>query len=72
MKRLLTISRRKGIVEIATTIEQCVVCLDKDATYTCIPCAHRVLCEICVQKFHGIFDVCPICRTKFKVISDMK
>ena len=54
-----------------STKDICVVCFNKEATYTCIPCAHQVLCVDCVSIFNERFETCPICRVKFSNLPKM-
>lgn len=42
----------------AKEADECVICMDKDAAYACVPCGHLSLCGDCKN-----LDKCPICRT---------
>ena len=37
---------------------KCVVCMDKDAVFACVPCGHLVRCTECAAPF----PCCPLCR----------
>eukprot|EP00494_Astrolonche_serrata_P030327 UN30594 len=42
---------------------RCVICLDKQSQYACIPCGHRCLCSDCESTITtGWASRCPICR----------
>ena len=68
--------RRLGMAgklkKINTPAEICIACFDNEATYTCIPCIHRVLCDICVKEYTKRYDCCPLCRTPFRNLSEKK
>ena len=53
--------------------EICVVCFENEATFTCIPCTHRVLCSICVEEYRNRkYESCPICRISLRNFSEKK
>ena len=52
--------------------EPCVVCFDREATRTCIPCLHEALCEECFSIYEKSFQNCPICRKDFISLSRRK
>lgn len=72
MLRLRAWNATKKIIKIKPIKEICVVCYDEEATHTCIPCAHQVLCHKCAKRFIGYFDKCPICRMKFRWLPETK
>lgn len=41
--------------------ESCVICFEKEASFTVIPCGHQCLCEACSTKACHRFG-CPLCR----------
>ena len=44
----------------APTVATCVICLDKPACITLIPCGHMAMCRECTIRES---DTCPMCRT---------
>ena len=42
----------------------CVICLDANTTYMCVPCAHLCLCEVCCEL--DLHKKCPVCRVPYE------
>lgn len=40
---------------------KCVVCMECDASFACVPCGHRCLCQHCADKLTPA-SRCPMCR----------
>ncbi|ABF70549.1 hypothetical protein [Trichoplusia ni ascovirus 2c] len=38
--------------------KECIICKDKDANCTLVPCGHRITCEDCTRPLEN----CPVCR----------
>ena len=60
--------RRFSTKRIKSAWSSCSICMDKDATFACVPCGHLCLCMHCAmllldqqQPKTGV--PCPICRT---------
>ena len=62
----------KLVSKVEGTQELCVVCLEKEATRACIPCAHDVVCGICYDNFRLNVNFCPLCRQEIKMLSKTK
>ncbi len=70
LRRLVMAGKLK---KIRNRTEICIVCFENEATYTCIPCTHNVLCDICVKEYtNHKFDTCPICRVSLINFSKKK
>ena len=39
---------------------KCIICLDREKVFACIPCGHLVLCDMC-SSMRGL-NSCPLCR----------
>ena len=72
MIKIRNLHEQRKIVERENVKETCVICLDEEATRTCIPCTHDIICEKCTQNFVFCLRVCPICRREIQIISPMK
>jgi len=42
----------------------CVVCLDRVASHSFVPCGHRCVCEACGEQLMQASSLCPTCREK--------
>jgi len=42
----------------------CVVCLDRVASHSFVPCGHRCVCEACGHQLMEASSLCPTCREK--------
>lgn len=62
----------ENAVQVGPIFERCVICLENDAVYACIPCAHQVICGTCVKDQNEIFERCPLCRRFVRLTSKMK
>lgn len=44
----------------------CVICLEKKASFALIPCGHLSLCIQCKQtRLQDLHHTCPLCRSTF-------
>lgn len=72
-KRLCELRSSKEGVATANSIpdSQCVICLDRPTTMTCLPCGHQCLCngEECVD---GVLcgERCPMCNAYYDTLMD--
>lgn len=39
---------------------RCCICLEEQAIFLLLPCAHLCLCQVCRNRYHD--NVCPVCR----------
>lgn len=44
-------------------VDQCIVCLEGEREYTCVPCGHTHFCEVCAQQLKYGGDGCAPCPT---------
>lgn len=41
---------------------ECVVCMENQKEYVCVPCGHRAMCEQCAHSIQEAYPRCPMCR----------
>lgn len=72
MMKIRKLHLSNKLIEVDIPKELCIVCFDEEATRSCIPCAHDVVCDNCAKMF--IFNVkfCPLCRYEIKILSRTK
>eukprot|EP01083_Nonionella_stella_P010494 29868_1 len=51
------------------TLNECVVCMDNEKQYVCVPCGHLCLCLDCSRIING---KCPMCRSECQVMKVFK
>ena len=57
-ERELTERERREKEEEEERRKRCVVCADREKSYTFIPCGHMACCSICADRL----EICPVCR----------
>ena len=50
---------QRNIERTAKDDDRCVICLEIEANYVCVPCGHICVCDNCQ---HSVKGFCPICR----------
>jgi hypothetical protein len=65
-KKILVIKETTRIIDTKKETKEtsCVVCLDKGATHTFLPCGHLCICETCFNHTAPLTN-CLICRASF-------
>ena len=68
--RLNGINKKVNEIEYSITTDgegKCIICMDDERQYACIPCGHLVVCEQCKHKL-DINKICPICASSYSAI----
>ena len=70
---LRSLIKKKSLTKVELSKEVCVICYSNNSTQIAVPCAHKIICDDCLQIFDiKTFEKCPLCRANIIYLLKMK